>query len=167
MVERFSSATALVLGCLAAGAIALVLAGCGGGSDSAAIDAGTTSGSTKSAPSPSGSKREDPGHRRSEESQSKANRHAVEKAVEDERDAILRKAGGPNGVEVDADSPVARKILESLSKQGSRKHGKGEAGPVEKAVGKILNPPQGGGDSGGESGGESGSVTKILEQLGK
>lgn len=145
-------------------AILVALAGCGGGSDSSSTTGGETTApvgkseaTTKS--SPSQKQKAAKKGKEQKKQKPKVDRKQVEKEIRE-----LANSGKP----IPADSPVAKKIIQSLTGNGgSGKKGKNS---ITKTIEEVVSPPQGGG--GGSSGGGQGNapsagVEKILEQIQK
>lgn len=145
----------------------LLIAGCGGGSDDPASNqakSSTADGSAKTETVPAEKKEKPSSHSQGQKAKGKSGK-AEKKSARAEAEDLIRKAG-KNGVEVDADSPMAKKLIESLGEGKGGKRGKNAPNSVVKAVEKILAPPQGGNDD-RSSGAPGEGVEKILEQIGK
>jgi hypothetical protein len=151
---------------LAALVIAVAASGCGGGDDEPVTSGGSA------AAVPAQAEPSTPGKREAKKKASgkkgttgKKKADESKRSTEDEARELARKLA-KSGTPIPADSPVAREVLKSLTKNRGKK-GKNRARAVDKAIEEVLAQPQGGGgsSSGGQPGG--GSVEEILEQIQK
>jgi hypothetical protein len=154
-------------GLLAALLAALAIAGCGGGSEDSAStvakpSAADGSAQTETAPV----KKQKQGDHSQKQNPKGQTDKPVKKSTRAEAEDLIRKAGR-NGVKVNADSPMARKIIESLTEGKGAKRGKKSPNSVAKAVQEVLDPQGGGGGNENAGGGQGEGVSKILEQIGK
>ncbi|MGN6255084.1 MAG: hypothetical protein ACTHO8_08910 [Solirubrobacterales bacterium] len=154
---------------LAALAILVAVAGCGGGSDEsttaggeATAPVGQAGSTTKSSSVPTHKAAKKERQKQKQRQPAEVNQKQTEKKIRE-----LANSGKP----IPADSPVAKQIIQSLTGNGgSGKKGKHGNNSVAKAIEEVISPPQNGG--GGSSSGDgqsspSGGVEKILEQLQK
>jgi hypothetical protein len=147
-------------------AILVAVAGCGGGSDNSSTEGGKTtapigkSETTKSSPS----QKQKAAKKGKEQKKQKPriDRKQVEKEIRK-----LADSGQP----IPADSPVTKKIIQSLTGNGgSDKKGKKGKNSVAQVIEEVVTPQGGGGGSssgGGQGSAPSAGVEKILEQIQK
>lgn len=146
-------------------AAVIAVAGCGGDSDdetSGSSDAAAGKAAAKQAPSAPAKPDRAAGKSDADKGKSNAAKRKKQSAEAGARELArkLKHSGTP----IPADSPVAREVLESLTKKQGKK-GKNGRKSIDKAVEEVLAQPDGGG--GNSSGGQpdDGSVEKILEQI--
>lgn len=150
--------TALLMGL----AILVALAGCGG-SDSSSTTEGTIAPVGKSETTTKSSPQKQKTAKKDQQAQKKQKPKIDRKQVEKE----IRKLAN-SGQSIPADSPVAKKIIQSLTGNGgSGKKGKKGKNSVAEVIEEVVTP-QGGGSSpsgSGQGNAPSAGVEKILEQL--
>jgi hypothetical protein len=153
---------------LASLAILVGLAGCGGGSS----DSSTAKTETP-VPIGKGEATQNPSPASGQKAKKGQGAQTAHKPAQIDQKQVAKKIRelADSGQPIPADSPVAKKIIQSLTGNGgSAKQGKKGKSSVAKAIEEVLSPsPNGGGgsSSGGQGGAPSAGVEKILEQLQK